>query len=655
MATQQTVTVNITNSSGGNASILLFHNNSRNGTQRGSWTAAPGQTVGPLTVYFETGWGTWDILDYWSVLIRVQNGSAPGLYISSGTVVDPYWKECQLQSADAGKTLTLAVSTTEFNVNLDSGGCTGGMTRIAPVSQWPITHVFVVMLENHSFDNIFAFSGINGINAATTSDSNSYNGVAYDVQQSAPLSMPTDPGHEFLDVLEQLAGPGATYPPGGPYPAINNSGFAANYATSTTEGPPAPPPARDIGDIMACFATPTQLPVMQQLAQTFAICDQWYSSLPGPTWPNRFFLHGASSSGLDDSPSSAQMAEWELPGEGFRYPKGSIYDALRAAGIPYRFYIDSTGAPLYRSLYSDDPQAGSALGAVAQVSSLSGVTLLDINSLSSFAADLQNPYPYPYTFIEPHYGDVTSGTYAGGSSQHPMDDVYGGEHLLASVYAAIRNSPYWETSLLIITYDEHGGLYDHQPPPSAPAPGDNPDYGYNKHGFNFEQYGVRVPAVVVSPLISGQIDDTPYDHTSVLVTLEKLFGLQPLTGRDGAKTTNDVLHLLSDTPRLDCPTSLVSPAPPVRRAQVVMTAEEHARRDAHPLPSHGNVLGSLQILRKTEIELSGRTPPELAAISSRYSGVRTRGDARRYAASVMEKVGVASRARALAPGERPRR
>ena len=157
--------------------------------------------------------------------------------------------------------------------------------KIAPVSQWPITHVFVVMLENHSFDNIFAFSGINGINAATTSDSNSYNEVTYDVQQSAPLSMPTDPGHEFLDVLEQLAFPVTTYPSGGPYPPINNSGFAANYATSTTEGPPAPPPAQDIGDVMACFATPTQLPVMQQFAQTFAICDQWYSSLPGPTWP----------------------------------------------------------------------------------------------------------------------------------------------------------------------------------------------------------------------------------------------------------------------------------------------------------------------------------------------------------------------------------
>lgn len=108
------------------------------------------------------------------------------------------------------------------------------MTRLAPYA--PTTHVFVVMLENHSFDNMFAMSGITGIRVATTADSNSYNGNTYNVQTSAPLSLPTDPGHEFNDVLEQLAGQNATYPPGGPYPAVNNSGFAANYVTSTTEG-----------------------------------------------------------------------------------------------------------------------------------------------------------------------------------------------------------------------------------------------------------------------------------------------------------------------------------------------------------------------------------------------------------------------------------
>lgn len=103
-------------------------------------------------------------------------------------------------------------------------------------TQKPISHVFVLMLENHSFDNIFARSGIPGIIAATTSDKNSYDNKDYYVSTGAPVSMPSDPGHEFPDVVEQLSGQGATYPSGGPYPTINNSGFVSNYATSTTEG-----------------------------------------------------------------------------------------------------------------------------------------------------------------------------------------------------------------------------------------------------------------------------------------------------------------------------------------------------------------------------------------------------------------------------------
>lgn len=651
MATQRHATVNITNNSGGNAWILLYHNNSTNGTQSGSWQAAPGETVGPLTVLFETGFGVFGVPDYWSVLIFVQDSPNVGLYVSSGTIGDPYWKECQLEHEDDSRTLTFSVSTSEFDVALRSGGCKGGMTKVGRGAY--LTHVFVVMLENHSFDNMFAMSGIPRITAATTSDSNSYDNTTYAVQTSAPLSMPTDPGHEFPDVVEQLAGPGATYPSGGPYPAINNSGFAANYATTTSEGPV--PPTQDIVDIMSCFATPTQLPVLYQLATEFSVCDQWHSSLPGPTWPNRFFVHGASSSGLDTSPSSAQMAKWELPDEGFKYPNGSIYDSLNAAGIPYRFYNDSTGYPSELSLYSDDPQNGSAAGAVPQVSSLSGVTLLDINSLGHFAKDLQGPYPYPYTFIEPHYGDIVHGTYAGGSSQHPMDDVYGGENLLANVYMAIRNSPYWNTSLLIITYDEHGGLYDSVAPGTAIAPGDNPNYGYNKYGFDFQQYGVRVPAVVVSPLIpKGTVDHTLYDHSSVPRTLEQFFGLMFLTQRDAhaAVCGQDTLNF-SAPPRTDCPTSLNSPAPLLMAAKPRMTVEERAQRDAEPVPQSGNLVGTLQILRKTEIELSAQTPPEIAAIHARFEAIQTRGDARAYAASVMEKVGIAREQRKSVARRKP--
>jgi phospholipase C len=653
VATQQTATIYITNLTDGNATIQLFHENSSNGMESGMWAAAPGATVGPLTVHFETGWGAWGILDYWSCILRVQDGSTPGTYITNtgNTVLDqPWFIECQLKSADAGKTLTFAVSTSSFRINLASGGTGDSMSRVGPGA--PITNVFVVMLENHSFDNILAFSGIPGITAATTANSNSYtnkNGqtTVYNVAKGAPLSMVTDPGHEFPDTLEQLAGVGAKYPSGGPYPAINNSGFAASYALVSDEDLP-PPPAANIGDIMACFNTPVQLPVLYTLATQFAVCDHWFCSLPGPTWPNRFFLHGASSNGIDYSPTAAQIGKWEMPLEGFKYNHGSIYDLLGSVGAPHRFYADLGDL-------SDDPQEGSELGAIPQVTALSGVTLLDVNSVQHLAADLEKPYPYVYTFIEPNYGNVVNSKYEGGSSQHPMDDVYGGEELLKVVYEAIRNSPLWNTSLLIITYDEHGGFYDSVPPPGGvAAPGDGSGNGAHC-GFDFTQLGVRVPAIIVSPLIAaGTVDKNVYDHSSVLKTLEVMLGsagkpLKALTNRDA--NANDLTHMtpLGAASRTDCPKTLPAPALMMKKQAVKLSALEKAAVLAQPMPESGSVWGFLHIMAKTDHELSGRTEMGKNTIVATVQTIQTRGQAKDYIEWVQSKV-TAERTRRKAKG-----
>jgi phospholipase C len=486
-------------------------------------------------------------------------------------------------------------------------------TDVRPFSK--ITNVFVLMLENHSFDNMFALSGIPGIYAATTSNSNSYNGVNYGFEGNAPAGMPTDPGHEFTDVLEQLAGQGAVYTPNSPYPAINNSGFAANYATTTTEGPP--PPAEDIGLIMAGFNTEQQLPAIYELAKNFVLCDRWFSSLPGPTWPNRFFLHGASSNGLDHSPTSEEIAEWESI-DGFRYPNGSIFDAMTAAGITWRLYHDTSG-PLE--------------GSISQVSAIHKIELWDVQPLTEFVTDVQqSSYPYQYTFIEPNYGDIVSGTYEYGTSQHPMDSVAGGEGLIATVYEAIRNSPLWESSMLIITYDEHGGFYDYFPPGLAQPPDDN-GTKYNKYGFNFTQYGVRVPAVVVSPLTgAGVVDHTVYDHSSVLATLELLFGLNPLTKRDA--TASNLIDLISTTARENTPKTLKRPAAPPR-PRTRLTEDEKSARELEPVPEASTLMGMMGVIMKADSELSGRK-----AAMARFKSIRTRGDARALIRQVMANVEV---------------
>ncbi len=168
-----------------------------------------------------------------------------------------------------------------------------------------------------------------------------------------------------------------------------------------------------------------------------------------------------------------------------------------------------------------------------------------------------------YVFIEPSYGNIlplTPGDYTCGSSQHPLDDVTRGEKLIKKVYETIRNSPHWNESLLLITYDEHGGFYDHVAPPAIVSPGDKiSDDDNNHHNFDFAQLGIRVPAILVSPLIPrSTIDHTLYDHSSLLATVESIFGINPLTNRD--RQANSLDHLLSlTTPRTDAPTRLPDP------------------------------------------------------------------------------------------------
>jgi phospholipase C len=153
-----------------------------------------------------------------------------------------------------------------------------------------------------------------------------------------------------------------------------------------------------------------------------------------------------------------------------------------------------------------------------------------------------------YTFLEPSWG-------ASGNSQHPNYNVALGEQLIHDVYYALRNGPAWNQTLLIVTYDEHGGCYDHVPPPSGAVP---PDNSVGEYDFDFTRFGPRVPTVLVSPLIpAGTVfrvpaGTMPFDHTSILKTIETLWNLPALTARDAA--ANDVGDVLTLTePRTDDP------------------------------------------------------------------------------------------------------
>ncbi len=498
-----------------------------------------------------------------------------------------------------------------------------------------ITNVFVLMMENHSFDHILGYSKIKGkdaitgadteINGLTGTETNSYNGKDYVVKNDADACMPSDPGHEFLDTKEQLCGQNGTYP------AIDNSGFVLNYAASSTEGAT---PTEGFGDVMRCYDTPVQLPVIYQLANEFAVCDSWFSSLPGPTCPNRFFALGASSGGLDHSPTSEQMLIWQTL-RGFKFPNGSIFERLDESSTEEK--------KLWWRLYNDNKKCIWG-GQVPMVAALKEIRHVDIHSIEDFKSDLNDTdwgYPYVFTFIEPNYGDVLNNTFKNGSSQHPMDAAAAGEQLIKDTYEAIRNSPVWNTSVLIITYDEHGGFYDHVKPPAAIPPGDKTDPKNTTYGFDFKQYGVRVPAVIVSPLIpKNTIDHTPYDHTSILKTLSNLYGFAPLTQRD--KNANDLIHLFSlENARTDCPKQLRTPATSEEIMEVLTSDEEQNEIDQSPLPDKGTFRNMLQITMQTDLQLSDGTEAAEERIKTIYANLKTRGDAKVYVKAVMQKLDTA--------------
>ena len=471
-----------------------------------------------------------------------------------------------------------------------------------------IKHVFVLMLENRSFDHMLGFSGITGIDAATGqatsidglngSESNSYNGVTYPVLRGAPDRAPHDPPHGFPGVLEQLCGEGAAYVSGQPYPPINNSGFVSAYARSHPELP---------DGAMRCF-TPDQVPVLTALAREFVVCDRWFSSMPGPTEPNRFFVHAATAGFFDAAPTHREYAEaFSSPWSGIAFNQGTIFDRLRAAGLGIRIY---------------------ACDSFPNVAMLKGISrTFDVDDFDDdFASDVASPsYDAAYTFIEPSYDAFSE--FEDGNSHHPLGSVKAGELLIKKTYEALRRSPIWESSLLIITYDEHGGFYDHVAPPSARATGSKG----RSHGFTFDQLGPRVPAVIVSPLIPRNlIDHRRYEHSTVVSTLVRLFDLEELTGRSAG--TSDVKPLASlDVPRTDAPMTLPDPmGGAVARVVKTPFEESVAKGPDRPLADDPTGVIAATIRSGLAQQLEVAPPSEHEAIASRVNALRTHGEALEY-------------------------
>jgi phospholipase C len=377
-----------------------------------------------------------------------------------------------------------------------------------------IEHVIVLMMENRSFDHMLGWLQQPGydIDGLTGGEWNPIdpseppgpsNKIV--VTRNAQNVTPHDPGHGFHDVNVQLfSNPGGPPSPDG---IDTNRGFVFSYAQQDDVTRSTAP------TIMDCF-DPANLPVLTTLAQEFAVCKRWFSSVPGPTWPNRFFAHAATSKGYLDN---SQLHNYDMR---------SIFENLSAAGRTWSNYYH-------------------------EISQTWELQRLDTDSLRNnfkgygdFRKDAKAGKLPNYSFLEPKY----FWWFGGATDQHPPHSIKAGEALIADVYHYVRTSPLWEKCLLLVVYDEHGGFYDHVGPTAATPP------DQYQSQFKFDRYGVRVPAILISPYIrKGTIVGETFDHASIPATLKELFKLDSfLTKRDEtAKTFSGVPDLASartDTP-----------------------------------------------------------------------------------------------------------
>lgn len=338
-------------------------------------------------------------------------------------------------------------------------------TAAAALSEGAIDHVIVLMMENRSFDHYLGaltlVEGLAAVDGLTGAEVN----ADRDGELHFPIHLPqhcqTDPPHGWSSSHRQ-------------FNAGANDGFVLEYEKTEAEE------AGQSGWVMGYY-TRDELPAHYTLASHFCLPDRYFCSVMSSTWPNRLYGQTGTSLGVQGN---------DLPASGYTQP--SVYSVLSEAGIPWRYY------------YTDVPFIGLLSGAWDEDK---------IGFVEDFFEDAASGELAPFTWIDPGFSY---------NDDHPPHHVQLGQLFIAMVYAALSQSPAWERTLLLITYDEHGGFHDHVPPPSV-------DDDYAAEGF--DQLGFRVPSLIVGPWVRQGVDPTTYDHTSVLKYVCERFGLQPWNTR----------------------------------------------------------------------------------------------------------------------------
>jgi len=334
----------------------------------------------------------------------------------------------------------------------------------------PFRHIIVLMLENRSFDHALgalqAVIPVEGVPPAGPPRTNlDINGVPVAQLPDAIDVVRPDPKHECKDVLEQLR--------------EDNGRFVKNFQNAHPDAAPEP---------VMTYHKLDSLRALHKLAREFAVFDKWFSSVPGPTWTNRLFAMSGTSRGRVLMPQSVFHPHLH------KYDQPSVFRRLEEAKRTHRIYRGDFPLAL---LLEDRRNLEAAR---------------NISTFADFLADAdgsESAFP-EFAFIEPRY-------LVNANDDHPPHPMGAGERLVSEVYEKLRaNTELWESTLLVVTFDEHGGFYDHCSPDDTVPPD-------NRHDeYTFDRLGVRVPTIFVSPWLKQQVIGAHCDHTSLLRSLRPL-------------------------------------------------------------------------------------------------------------------------------------
>ena len=462
-----------------------------------------------------------------------------------------------------------------------------------------IEHIVLLMMENRSFDHMIGFlahpdatyRGLKGDESNIDRDGN-----VIRVDRDSDGTIPYDPHHLHKHVVRQLTGGD---------PPLRKAHVRMNgFASNAEEMPQA---------VMSCV-DPKRVPALATLALEYTVCDQWFSSIPGETWPNRNYAHAGHSSRMVDN----------RPPRLFGVP--TIFDRLSECGQSWTVFHD--GIPqiaMFWKLWLGEAKS-------------------HFHPMEDFERAAAVGSLPAYSFIEPKH--IIFDT----NSQHPLNnkkrsrDFDAGDALIRRVYDALSRGPRWDQTLLVVTYDEHGGFFDQEKPIEVVSPhaGETDE---SDLGFDFTLSGARVPTVIASPWVKrGYVDHTPYEHSSIPHSIRERFcpDAAPLSPRDEA--SNTWWHLLQPAKRDDIPALPVAP----ERAEMALESLAD-RADPHLEAAESNDEDLKWLAEKIDLLLTAEEQPVAAEALARSLeepdvamlesvAVETKGEAGRYAERVGERL-----------------